>query len=139
MNSEASQRIYSGNLVYFSLITTVSQNYPLIMKTILTGFFCTMITFASGQTKVDTTYIKLQAKVYLMKMYVSRQYDSASAMWDKRMFLEMKDFYKKNNQRHLTDTLLYNRVKADAKKYYAKLTNFSIDKHRRRILNIRRN
>ena len=49
-------------------------------------------------------------------------------MWDKRVFLQMDDFYFKKNQEHLTDTVLYKRVKADVKKYYAGLTRFTIDK-----------
>lgn len=61
-------------------------------------------------------------------MYVKKQYDGASAMWDNRMFLEMEDFYKKLGQGHLTDTVLYKRLKADVNKYYSRLTSFSIDK-----------
>ena len=98
------------------------------MKTILVTFFCILAAFAFGQAKDDTTYLKQQAKTYLTKMYIKKQYDSAVAMWDKRVFLEMEDFYSKRNQGHLTDTILYNRVKADVKKYYAQLKGFSVDK-----------
>jgi hypothetical protein len=42
--------------------------------------------------------------------------------------LELEDFYNKRNQGHLTDTILYNRVKADVKKYYAQQSKFSIDR-----------
>jgi hypothetical protein len=98
------------------------------MKTILLSFFCILTTVAFGQATDDTTFLKQQAKVYLTKMYIKKQYDSAAAMWDKRVFLEMEDFYNKRNQGHLTNTVLYKRVKADVKKYYARLTKFSIDK-----------
>jgi hypothetical protein len=98
------------------------------MKTILLILFCFFGTFAFGQAKGDTTYLNQKAKEYLTKMYIKKQYDSASAMWDKRVFLEMEDFYNKRNQGHLTDSILYNRVKADVMKYYAQLTMFSIDK-----------
>jgi hypothetical protein len=98
------------------------------MKTILISFFCLITTVVFGQSKDDTTYLKQQAKVYLTKMYITKQYDSAAEMWDKRMFLEMEDFYNKRKQGHLTDTVLYNRIKADVKKYYKQLKRFSIDK-----------
>ena len=98
------------------------------MKTILTSFFCILTIVAFGQAMGDTSYLKQQAKVYLTKMYIEKQYDSASAMWDKRVFLEMEDFYKKRNQGHLTDTVLYNRIKVDVKKYYEQQSAFSIDK-----------
>jgi hypothetical protein len=98
------------------------------MKTIFFSFFCTLSLYACGQVMDDTTHLKQQAKVYLTRMYIKQQYDSASAMWDKRVLLEMEDFYNKRNQGQLTDTVLYNRVKADVKKYYAQLTKFSIDK-----------
>lgn len=61
-------------------------------------------------------------------MYIQKQYDSASAMWDNRVFLEMQDFYNKRNQIHLTDTALHTRVKSDVNKYYAQLNKYSIDK-----------
>ena len=98
------------------------------MKTILISVLFTLTASVYGQAKNDTAYLKKQAKTYLTMMYVKKQYDSASTMWDKRVFLEMEDFYNKRNQGHLTGTILYNRVKADVKKYYAKLNKFSIDK-----------
>lgn len=98
------------------------------MKTILISYLCILTSIAFGQTNDDTTFLKQQAKAYLTKMYIKKQYDSAAAMWDKRVFLEMEDFYNKRNQGHLTDTVLYKRVKADVKKYYAWLTKFTIDK-----------
>ena len=98
------------------------------MKTILIIFFCFLTSLAFGQANDDKTFLKQQAKEYLTKMYIKKQYDSASAMWDKRVFLEMEDFYKKRNQGQLTDTVLHERVKADVKKYYARLTKFTIDK-----------
>ena len=61
-------------------------------------------------------------------MYISKKYDSACDLWDKRVFLEMEDFYNKNNQGHFTDSLLFNRVKSDVHKYYSQLKAFSIDK-----------
>jgi hypothetical protein len=98
------------------------------MKTFLLNLFCILTTLAFGQAFDDTTYLKKQAKAYLTKMYIKKQYDIASAMWDKRMFLEMEDFYNKRNQGHLNDTILYNRVKADVKRYYAQQSKFAIDK-----------
>ena len=60
-------------------------------------------------------------------MYIEKQYDSASVLWDKRVYLEMEDFYKKNNKGHLTDTTLFKKVKSDVYKYYAQLHKFTID------------
>jgi len=98
------------------------------MKTILISFFCILTNIAFGEAKEDTTVLKHQANIYLTRMYVKKQYDSASVMWDKRVLLEMRDFYNKRNQGQLSDKVVSNRVKADVKKYYARLTKFSIDK-----------
>lgn len=97
------------------------------MKTIIIIFFSIFTTSAIGQPMEDTTYLKQQASAYLTKMYIKKQYDSASMMWDRRVFLEMADFYQKN-QEHLTETILHNRVKADILKYYAQLDEYTIDK-----------
>jgi hypothetical protein len=98
------------------------------MKRFLISFFCILTIIAFGQEKEDTSFLKQQAKAYLTKMYIKKEYDSASTMWDKRVFLEMEDFYNKRNQGRLTDTVLSKRIKADVKKYYARLTKFTIDK-----------
>jgi len=64
----------------------------------------------------------------LTKMYISKRFDTASSMWDKRMYLEMEDFYNKRKQGHFTDTALHNRIKGDIEKYYKRLSKFKIGK-----------
>ncbi|MEG4904711.1 hypothetical protein [Microcoleus sp. F10-A1] len=61
-------------------------------------------------------------------MYVQKNFDSASSMWDYRILLEMQDFYKKRKQGELTDTILTNRVKRDIGKFYKQLSSYSFDK-----------
>ena len=99
------------------------------MKLIFTFFFLTIFAFANGQTKQDTIkYFQQQSQLYLTKMYIAKQFDTASKMWDKRMYLEMEDFYNKRKQGHFTDTALHQRIKTDIKKYYKRLTIFKIGK-----------
>lgn len=98
------------------------------MKPIIISFLCILSSVAFGQASDDTSFLKQHAKAYLTKMYIERQYDSASTMWDKRMYLEMEDFYRKRDQGNLADSALYKRINDDVKKYYARLTEFSIDK-----------
>ncbi len=61
-------------------------------------------------------------------MYISKQFDTASKMWDKRMYLEMEDFYNKRKQGHFTDSALHQRIKSDIDKYYKRLSKFKIGK-----------
>ena len=98
------------------------------MNIILLSFFCVCTSLAFGQAQDDTTCLKQQGKTYLTLIYIKKQYDSASSMWDKRVFLEMKDFYNKNNQGHLTGKVLYDRIKSDVKKYYTRQSRFSVDR-----------
>jgi len=99
------------------------------LKLIFTFFFLTIFAFANGQTKQDTIkYFQQQSQLYLTKMYIAKQFDTASKMWDKRMYLEMEDFYNKRKQGHFTDTALHQRIKTDIKKYYKRLTIFKIGK-----------
>ena len=61
-------------------------------------------------------------------MYVNKKFDRASKMWDNRMFLEMKDFYKKRNQGQFSDKSLSKRIKRDVTKYFASLDKFTFEK-----------
>lgn len=82
-----------------------------------------------GQAKQDTiSYLQQQAKVYLTEMYVDKNFDNASKMWDKRMLSEMEDFYQKRKQGHFTDIILINKIKADVTKYFGQLEKFKIEK-----------
>jgi tryptophan 2,3-dioxygenase len=74
------------------------RTYTLMMKTILFSVLFALSISAHGQINKDTVLLNELAKVYLTKMYLKKQYDSASTMLDKRVFLEMEDFYSKNNQ-----------------------------------------
>lgn len=96
----------------------------------ITTFFLLMLSCcAFGQTRQDTiVYLQQQAKIYLTEMYVHKNFDSASKMWDKRMLWEMEDFYQKEKQGHFTDTILFNRVRADVTKYLTQLDKFKIEK-----------
>lgn len=99
------------------------------MRVIFKFFFFTIFACADAQTKQDTIkYFQQQSQVYLTKMYISKQFDTASSMWDKRMYLEMQDFYNKRKQGHFTDTILHARIKGDIEKYYKRLSKFKIGK-----------
>jgi hypothetical protein len=82
-----------------------------------------------GQAKQDTiNYLQQQANVYLTEMYINKDFGNASKMWDKRVLLEMEDFYQKRKQGHFTDTILANRIKSDVTKYFKRLDEFKIEK-----------
>jgi hypothetical protein len=106
------------------------------MKTTLFTFFCICTSLTFGQAQDDTTCLKQQAKAYLTLMYIKKQFDSASSMLDKRVFLEMKDFYNNKKQGYLTGKVLYNRIKSDVKKYYTQQSGFSVDKFLRSTIEI---
>lgn len=97
-----------------------------ICSILLTFLF---VNVAKGQTKTDTiNTLQEKTKIYLTEMYVRKQFEKASKMWDSRMYLEMEDFYNKRKQGQIKDSALHNRIKLDINKYYKKLVKFRFDK-----------
>jgi|GEM_PF-3937240 hypothetical protein len=104
-------------------------NLKMNLRTIIISILFLSCQSLFAQTSNDTIKtLELQTKKYLTEMYIDKNIDNASEMWDSRMLLEMEDFYNKRNQGQLTDTILYNRIKQDINKYYKQLTTFRFDK-----------
>jgi len=80
-----------------------------------------------GQTRIDTVNnLFHQGEIYFTTMYVNKNFDSASKLWDRNTLSEMKDFYKIENIGNFTDSLVLLKIKEDYSKYYQSLTHFEL-------------
>ena len=99
------------------------------MKKIIAFLFLLYFSFVSGQTeKVLKNSIEKLSEEYLTEMYIKKNFDFASKMWENGMLTEMKSFYSKNGYEDLTDSILKRQIKSDVEKYYKKLAKFKVNK-----------
>ncbi len=80
-----------------------------------------------GQKKSDTlNNLETISKIYLRAMYQSKNFDSASKMWDKSVFLEARQFYLNEKKENLADSAIMKLFKIAYSKYYIESTEFKI-------------
>ena len=82
--------------------------------------------FCQNEKEIKTSLEK-EAKEYLTEMYVKRNYEAESKMWDNGMFIEMESYYLKSGQGNFSGSVLTDKIKVDVQKYFQQLTNFKID------------
>ena len=108
----------------------VSSNFKTVMKKTITFLLLLFFNFVFCQSPDDALKKSLEklSKEYLTKMYIDKDYEAGSKMWDDGMLLEMQDYYRKSSQGNFSDAVLVNKVKVDIEKYYKKLTKFKVEK-----------
>lgn len=98
------------------------------MKILITLLLIQTTVSLSAQSREDSIVMcRNKATVYFRLMYQEEKFDSASAMWGKRMKQEIKKIYydKKDTA---TDSILYTKAKAALKKHYLSYSNFTIER-----------
>lgn len=100
------------------------------MKKAITFLILLIFNLGFCQTPDDELKNSLEklSKEYLTKIYINKDYEAGSKMWDDGILLEMKDYYRKSGQGNFSDAVLANKVKDDIEKYYKNLTKFKVEK-----------
>ena len=99
------------------------------MKKTITFLILLFFNFGFCQTddEIKSSLEKL-SREYLTKMYIDKNYEAASKMWDNGMAVEMQDFYRKTGQGNFSDSVLASKIKVAVEEYYKKLTKFKVGK-----------
>lgn len=100
------------------------------MKKIIAFLILLFLNFGFCQSPDDKLKNSLEelSKDYLTKMYIDKDYDAGSKIWDDGMLLELQDFYRKSGQGNFSDAVLASKIKTDIEKFYKKLTKFKVEK-----------
>lgn len=99
------------------------------MKKTITFLLLLLFNFSFSQTEKEIkTSLEKLAKEYFTELYINRNYDDESKIWDNGMLVEMQSFYNKTNQGNLSGLVLEEKIKVDLEKYFKQLTSFKIDK-----------
>ncbi len=100
------------------------------MKKAITFLILFIFNLGFCQTPDDELKNSLEklSKEYLTKIYIDKDYEAGSKMWNDGILLEMQDYYRKSGQGNFSDAVLANKVKDDIEKYYKNLTKFKFEK-----------
>ena len=98
------------------------------MQKIITFLILLLFNFGFCQTEKEMKIsLEKLTKQYLTEMYINRNYETESKMWDNGMLIEMESYYSKSGQGNFSGAVLADKIKVDVHKYFKQLTSFKID------------